>query len=247
MPLNVWRDDKTLTASINKPETGNAINFELIGQLEKLLEKLESDQTVRLFTLTGTGPAYISGGDLREFHQLKKADEAKQMSRRMINLLERIEQLPFWTLAAINGYAYGGGWEISAAFDFRIAASSAKIGFTQGSFYLPPGWGGLFRLSKIVGAGQARFWLASQKVISAEEALKSGFIHDLYQESTFDEDLEKLKNRLVLNDRDFITHLKNAGLAQNTEQDIEIFSRFWESREHQQRVEQFLNRKDQQD
>ncbi len=243
MPLQIDRTPHVITARINRPQAKNAVNFELMDRLEELLTELESNRDVRLFILTGSGGSFISGGDLREFHQLKKANEAKRMTRRMIAILERIRQLPFWTLAAINGYAYGGGWEVASFFDFRVVSGSAKIGFTQGKFYLPPGWGGVSILSKLTGRSRALYWLASQKVITAEEAVESGFADELFEEKSFDESLEKLSAKLTLNDRTFIEYLKRSPSLNDPSQEVEPFSKFWESEEHQKRVEVFLNRK----
>lgn len=129
-------------ATIRRPDAMNAINFELMDRLEALLDQLEQEDDTRLFVLTGSKNSFISGGDLKEFHQIKDAEGAKRMTLRMIHLLERIENLPFWSLAALNGDVYGGGWEMMLSFDFRVARDPIKIGFTQGKFYLPPGWGG---------------------------------------------------------------------------------------------------------
>ncbi|REL39248.1 enoyl-CoA hydratase/isomerase family protein [Rhodohalobacter sp. SW132] len=243
MALNIERNKYVIKASVNRPDALNAVNFELMDRLEQLLDELENNREVRLFILTGTGSSFISGGDLREFHQLKKADEAKRMTSRVINILKRIEQLPFWTLAAINGYAYGGGWEIASYFDFRVVSRDAKIGFTQGKFYLPPGWGGVSVLSKLVPKSRALYWLASQKVITAEEAVESGFADELFESESFDESLEKLSSKLTLNDRTFIEYLKRSPEMKDASEEIEPFSRFWESEEHQKRVDAFLKRK----
>ncbi len=241
MTLNIHKKPFITEATINRPEAMNAINFEVMDELEHLLDELEQDGGIRLFVLTGSDESFISGGDLREFHQIKDAEGAKKMTRRMISILDRIEQLPCWTLAAVNGAAYGGGWETLLAFDFRVAISSATFGFTQGKFYLPPGWGGITKLTETVGRERALYWLASQKVIDAETALSSGLIQDVFEPTEYDEKLEHLKKVLTRNDRTFIEYLKRKDLR-GSKDEIEPFSAFWESEEHHQRVEDFLNR-----
>lgn len=237
------RSGETLTATVNRPGSRNAVNFALMESLEKILDQLEEDPEIRLFVLTGSRESFISGGDLREFHQLKKADEAKSMTLRMLGILERIRNLPCWTLAALSGDAYGGGWEIAACFDFRIARSGIRIGFTQGKFYLPPGWGGVSSLIHLVGKQKALYWLASQKVIGTDEALQAGFLDDLFDDRSYLEELEKTIQNLTRNDRPFIEYLKNSSKFDHPEREIEPFSRFWESKEHNERVDRFLNRK----
>jgi len=242
MAVTVEYEKYTATARIDRPGAMNAINFEVMNKLETLLDELESDSELRLFILTGNGKSFISGGDLKEFHQIKDAEGARVMSNRMLTILQRIENLPCWTLAAVNGHAYGGGWEIMLSLDFRIATSSAKFGFTQGKFYLPPGWGGLTRLSQTVGKELARYWLASQTVIESDKALQSGLIQDRFADGEYDIQLSLLKKRLILNDRHFIEHLKR-GTPGNITDELEPFSRFWESEEHLKRVNKFLDRK----
>ena len=240
--FNIKRERYILTAQIDRPETMNAVDFELMDQLEQLLDEMENDAELRLFILTGSQKSFISGGDLREFHQIKDSEGAKNMTRRMMSILNRIEKLPCWTLAAINGHTYGGGWETMLAFDFRVAADDATFGFTQGKFYLPPGWGGITKLTKTVGRNRSLYLLGSQKVIDAQTARKYGLIHDLFEAYAFDEKLETLKKSLTRNDRTYIEYIKNFDV-ETAGDEIEPFSRFWESKEHLKRVDDFLSRK----
>lgn len=160
----------------------------------------------------------------------------------MLSLLEKIRSLPFWTLAALNGGTYGGGWEIAASFDFRIAKCGIKIGFTQGKFYLPPGWGGVASLTRLITKHQALFWLASQSIIDAKKALNAGFLNDVYNQNTYAEDLQELIRKLTLNDRPFIEYLKKSAHFEDSSQEVDPFSTFWESEIHHNRVQAFLDR-----
>lgn len=243
MSVHFRKEATCLTVRIDRRDTLNAINFEVMDRLEEILDDAETDPKLRLFILTGTGKSFISGGDLREFHQINDAEGAKKMSERMITILDRIRQLPCWTLAAINGHTYGGGWEVMLSFDFRVACTSATFGFTQGKFYLPPGWGGIAKLTKTAGQSLARYWLASQKVISSQTALQTGLIQEIFEDAHFNKNVEELKEKLILNDRTFIEYIKQSEQHQNTEDEIEPFSEFWESEEHKKRVNEFLKRK----
>jgi enoyl-CoA hydratase/carnithine racemase len=242
MPVSLVKEKFTATATIDRPEAMNAINFEVMDRLESILDEVEQDDELRLFILTGKDNRFISGGDLKEFHSIDDAEGARKMSSRMLTILERIEQLKCWTLAAVNGHAYGGGWETMLSFDFRIAKASARFGFTQGMFYLPPGWGGLTRLSEIVGKSTADYWLATQKVINSEEALRTGLIQDIFTDDEYDEKLSVLARKLTLNDRTFIEYLKK-NQHRNITDELEPFTQFWESEEHLSRVTDFLKRK----
>jgi enoyl-CoA hydratase/carnithine racemase len=240
----------TLWARINRPDAHNAIDFEVMEELENIVERLEEDDSIRVFILSGAGSeSFISGGDLRKFHQLTTEEEAEKMSRRMHRLLKRIEELPCWTVACINGQAFGGGIEIALAFDFRIASRSVRIGFTQARFYLPPGWGGLTRLVETVGRSKALEWLAEAAVIDVMEAHKSGFVNRTEDSAKLEAATWKWADRLSKNDRPFIENLKTRAQyilqIRNEALRAEIgpFAQFWTDERHQQRVEKFLNRK----
>ena len=240
--LQIERETYTTTARISRPETMNAINFDLMDELEALLDEIEKDKEIRLFILTGSEKSFISGGDLREFHQIEDTEGAKKMSAKMISILSRIEQLNCWTLAAINGQTYGGGWEMMLYFDFRIASEAIKIGFTQGNFYLPPGWGGIHKLCAAVGREQALYWLATSKVVDASTALAHGLVQEVVPEFAFDERVQTLKKELTANDRAYIKYIKSKNLK-SPEDEIDPFTQFWVSEEHLKRVDEFLSRK----
>lgn len=248
--LKVEQKNHILLATVNRPQAKNAVNFELMDSLEAVLDRIEKDEEIRALVLTGEGDHFISGGDLKEFHTLETAEEVKPMARRMLSICRRLEKAPCWTIAAINGAAYGGGCEILLAADFRMAAQTAVFGFTQGKFYLPPGWGGLTRLVERVGRSTALRWLAEASVVDAETAKSCGLIDKIAPRS---ESLERAvlhwAEELTHNDRAFISNLKKGAIrlaearweAINAE--LDSFARFWEHEKHRHRVEKFLNRK----
>lgn len=249
--LKVERKNYTCKATIDRPESHNAINFAVMEELEHLLDKMESDDQMRCLILSGSGQeTFIAGGDLREFHTIKTAEEAKPMAQRMLAILERIEKLPCWTIAAVNGAAYGGGCEIMLAFDFRIAAPKATFGFTQGKFYLPPGWGGLTRLIERVGRSTALRWLAEAKIVDTKTALNHKLIDRIADDGKLERQTWKWSKQLTQNDRSFINNLKQGAIRLTKarwdaiDAELESFAKFWESDLHEQRVEKFLDRKE---
>jgi len=248
--VKIEQNNHICQATIDRPESHNAINFEVMNELETLLDKLEQDSTTRCFILSGSGQeTFVSGGDLREFHTIKTAEEAKPMAQRMLAILKRIEKLPCWTIAAINGAAYGGGCEMMLAFDFRMAAPHATFGFTQGKFYLPPGWGGLSRLVEKVGRSTALLWLAEAKIVDARTAREHDLIDCIIESSDWKNELLERAQNLTKNDRPFIKNLKEGAMRitearwEAIEAEVDTFAKFWESDLHEKRVEKFLNRK----
>ncbi len=247
--VKVEQNNSLLWAQIDRPEVHNAINFAVMEELEDLLSNVETDNNIRAVILSGSGDAFISGGDLEEFHTLKTAAEAKKMAVRMLDILERIEHLPCWTIACINAPAYGGGCEMMLAFDFRIASDDAIFGFTQAKFYLPPGWGGLTRLIERVGRSTALKWLAEAATVNAETALDHKLIDACYPAGELKPAVKDFADRITKNDRHFINNLKERARQFGKDRrkaidaELKTFTEFWENELHEQRVERFLNRK----
>lgn len=242
----------TQWVTIKRPEVHNAINFQVMEDLEKVVDTAEKNSAIRVLILKGSGnKSFISGGDLRSFHTIKTADKAQAMAERMLNLLERIEKLPCWTIACINGDAYGGGCEIALAFDFRISFPAVTLGFTQANFYLPPGWGGLTRLVAQVGRSKALMWLAGAEKVSGQKAFEHNFLDELTPHPELERRCSTWAKQLSKNDRHFIANLKDK--ATNFEQlkgsairdETEEFADFWSHPEHLKRVDEFMKKKKQ--
>lgn len=241
--------DHILWATISRPNTRNAIDFEVMDELDQLVSELEQNKEIRVFILSGSGTdSFISGGDLNKFHSIKSEDKAVEMSRKMHHILNRIEKLPCWTIACINGDAYGGGIEMMLAFDFRISAPGIKFGFTQARFNLVPGWGGLTRLNEKVGRAKALELLGKAEIISAEEALTHGIIEEILPGKSLENEALQWAKHLSVNNREFIEALKRTSLNselrdQMLAAEIEPFAKLWVDEEHLKRVEAFINRK----
>ena len=242
-------DGHILRAVIDRPAAQNAINFGVIDDLESLVEYIKTDNDISAFILTGGGnKTFIAGGDLKEFHTIKSKEEAVGMSRRVQALLLDIEALPVWTIACINGSAYGGGIEILLSFDFHIASSDVKFGFTQGRFYLSPGWGGLTRLIEKIGKSKAFQLLAESAVLTSEEVLDLRIIEKIAPVEQLQNACLDWAKQLTRNDRFFIEKLKESTLKgrkerlDQLENEIEPFTELWVHPTHEERVEKFINK-----
>ncbi len=239
-----------IRATIRRPQALNAINFRTIEDFEHLVEKIEKDGDIRVLIFSGEGEnSFVSGGDLKEFHTIIDKQEAIKMSSRMHRLLNRLEHLPCWNIAFVNGDAYGGGIELMLAFDFRVALNKdIQLGFTQGRFYLSPGWGGLTRLVEKVGRAKALLWLAKAEIISCQTALEEGVIEYILESEKPEQALLDWVEKLTKNDRDYIRTLKHGALANNEirkktlSAEIEPFSKLWVSTQHIERVSKFLKK-----
>lgn len=181
---------------IERPHTRNAISFSVMAALEELLDQLESDPPVVLSMRGGGDRAFISGGDLKEFAAIRTHDEAVAMSRRMRAILDRIAVLPSVTIAELNGHALGGGAEFAVSADLRIAADDVRIGFSQIRLGIMPAWGGMERLTTLVGRARATYLLASGESIPARQAFAWGLVEEVVPRADFEERCDALRRQL---------------------------------------------------
>lgn len=172
--LTTDRADGILTVTINRPEVRNALNAEVLSEIGTVLDRAESDEAVQAVTFTGAGEkAFIAGADISGLVDYTAADG---LNASMQKLYDRIENFPRPTLAAINGYALGGGCELAMACDLRIASSNAQIGLPETALGVLPGAGGTQRLTRLVGRGRAVDMILSGRFVPAEEALQMGLV-----------------------------------------------------------------------
>jgi 3-hydroxypropionyl-coenzyme A dehydratase len=155
---------------INRPEVLNALNFELVSELTEIFNNIDIDNDVNAVILTGVGNiAFCAGGDLKQVIKMDPL-QAEKYASHVHNLLNTIENLEKPVIAAINGYALGGGCQLALACDIRIASTNAKIGQTEVKIGIPPGWGGTQRLARIVGMAKAKELIYTGKIITSKEA-----------------------------------------------------------------------------
>ena len=162
---------------INRPEVLNALNKEIMTELSQAIDIVSTDDGIKVIVITGTGErSFCAGADIRYVVNIDPI-EAERYATFIHTLLNKIENLQKPVIAAINGYALGGGCELALACDIRIASSNAKIGQTEVTIGIPPGWGGTQRLLRIVGPAKAKELIYTGKMITAEEAARIGLVN----------------------------------------------------------------------
>jgi len=165
--------------TLNRPETLNALNFGMLEELERTVERLRYDRNVRIVIFTGAGEkAFSAGADLKERKNLTD-DEVRRNVNKTRTLFQRISELPKPTIAAVNGYAFGGGFELMLACDLRIAAKTAVMGLTETSLAIIPGAGGTQRLPRLIGEARAKELIFAARKITAEEAYLYGILNKI--------------------------------------------------------------------
>jgi len=169
--------DGMATITINRPQAMNALNEETIPEILSRLEDAEKDENVRVIVITGAGEkAFCAGLDLKPMRDINVI-KAVEMSRRGQKLTLAIEEVGKPVIAAINGYALGGGLELAMACDIRIASEKARIGQPEVNVGLIPGWGGTQRLPRLVGKGIAKELIFTGKMIDAKTAERIGLVN----------------------------------------------------------------------
>jgi enoyl-CoA hydratase len=166
-----------LTITINRPDKLNAINRDVMDELNSVLDEIESNSEIRAAILTGAGQkGFVAGADITEFLGLSK-EEGQAMAKKGQDIFFRIENNAKPIVAAVNGFALGGGCELAMACHFRIAAENAKFGQPEVNLGLIPGYGGTQRLVHLVGKGRAIELLLSGGMIDAQTALVYGLVN----------------------------------------------------------------------
>ena len=183
---------------INRPEAMNALNGEVLSQLDRILETLDLGK-IRCLIVTGAGEkAFVAGADIAQMSSLTKA-EGEAFGEQGNNVFRRLETLPIPTIAAVNGFALGGGCELSMSCDIRLASETAVFGQPEVGLGITPGFGGTQRMARLIGMGKAKELIYSARNIKAPEALTIGLVQAVYPADQLMAEAEKLASRIAGN------------------------------------------------
>ena len=172
-------ENNVLTITVNRPEKLNALNKDVFADLDNALKEIEKDASIKSVIITGAGPkAFVAGADISEFGGFTKVD-AMALAKRGQDVFAKIERCNKPIIAAVNGFALGGGCELSMACHFRIATENAKFGQPEVNLGLIPGYGGTQRLVQLIGKGRALELLMSGNMIDAHEAKQLGLLNHI--------------------------------------------------------------------
>jgi 3-hydroxypropionyl-coenzyme A dehydratase len=162
---------------INRPEALNALNLDVIAELSRTIDIVGVDENIKVVIITGAGErSFCAGADIAYMVNIEpmKAEKYATSAQSVLNKIDRLEKP---VIAAINGFALGGGCELALVCDIRIASSNAKIGQPEVTIGIPPGWGGTQRLTRLVGPAKAKELIFTGKMITAEEAAQIGLVN----------------------------------------------------------------------
>jgi enoyl-CoA hydratase len=171
------RDGAVVTLTLNRPAVLNALNAALLEQFASALATIDADASIRAVIVTGAGErAFAAGADIAELAALESPVAGTALARRGQHVTQKLESLRVPVIAAVNGFALGGGCELAMACDLRIASENAKFGQPEVNLGIPPGYGGTQRSVRLLGEGEAMLLCLTGEIITAAEALRIGLV-----------------------------------------------------------------------
>lgn len=196
--------------TINRPKALNALNSETLSELNTCLAELEGNEDVKVVILTGSGPkSFVAGADISEMVNATPA-EGRKMGLLAREAFGRLENMPQVTIAAVNGFALGGGCEISMACDIRVASENAKFGQPECGLGILPGFGGTQRLPRLVGKGRAKELIFTCDMITADEAYRIGLANHVVPQDQLIDYCKAMAGRIMKNGPFAVTLAKQA-------------------------------------
>jgi enoyl-CoA hydratase/carnithine racemase len=185
------------TIQLNRPEKKNALNERMRLELETLFAEIGQKETVRAVIVTGGAEIFCAGADISEIQETKSAEAAYKHAREFQLLFDKLEALPQPVIAAVSGYALGGGCEFTLACDFRIASDTARFGLPEIKIGAFPGGGGTQRLSRLIGVAKAKEMIYTGDPITAEEALAVGLVLKVTAKENLQEEANSFAAKLA--------------------------------------------------
>ena len=187
-------NDGIITATISRPESLNALNIETIESIGLLINEVQDNNEIKALIITGSGEkAFVAGADITEIAMLNEVN-ARKFAEKGQEIFSTIENCPKPVIAAVNGFALGGGCELAMACHMRVATANAKFGQPEVNLGVIPGYGGTQRLTQLVGKGKAFELLMTGDMISAQEALNLGLANHVVETI---EEMHELSNKII--------------------------------------------------
>lgn len=217
--------------TLNRPDVLNCFNYDTLVQLGEVVAQVSTNEDVRVVIFTGAGDkAFSAGADLKERKSLSEADVRRNV-KKIRDVFQAVADLPQPTIAAINGFAFGGGFELLLACDFRISVEQANLGLTEVSWGIIPGAGGTQRLTRLIGEMKAKELILTARKISAYEAYHCGILTKVVSKNSLMATCEKLAVEILQNAPIAVRQAKLAiqqGVGTDITTGLEIESRAYE-------------------
>lgn len=247
--LLIERSEGVCTVKINNPKSLNSLNAEVLSDLEHAFDQIKNDEEIAVVILTGEGKAFVAGADIAYMNNLN-ASEAKKFGEDGSRIFRKIETLDKVVIAAVNGFALGGGCELCMSCDIRIASSKAKFGQPEVGLGITPGFSGTQRLPRIVGTGIAKELIYTGNIIDAQEAFRIGLVNKVVEPEMLMEEANKMAKKIKSNSRVAVKYSKeaiNTGIETDIETGIKyesnIFGLCFASEDQKEGMTAFIERR----
>ena len=235
--------------TINRPEVLNALNLQVLHDLDQALDQVEAREDIYVLIITGAGRSFVAGADISEMANYTAVD-AKAFSQQGNSTFYRITRFQRPVIAAVNGFALGGGCELAMSCDIRVASDKAKFGMPEVGLGITPGFGGTQRLARIVGMSTATDLILTSRTIDAQEALHIGLINHLYPAEQMMEKALELANTIAAQPQVAVRQAKQA-IRMGKQVDIntgvayesEVFGLCFSTEDQKDAMQAFLNKK----
>ena len=241
--------DGICTVKINRPDKLNAMNIDVAKELIKTFEELNHNDDVKVIILTGEGEKAFSAGADIEYMSKISADESVEYAKTGQLVTATVELVKQPTIAAINGFALGGGCEVAMSCDIRIASENAKLGQPEVTIGIPPGWGGTQRLMRIVGIAKAKELVYTGKMIKAAEAKEIGLVNNVVSQEALMEETMSMAKTIAANaslavhmSKTAINTGRNADLDTGLGVELLAWRNCFSDPEREQRMTDFVNK-----
>ncbi len=242
------KEHRIATVTINDPAKLNALNSEILRELNTAFDELSADPEIRVIILTGAERSFVAGADIQAMAAMNY-EQAKEFGEFGSSVFRKIEICPKPVIAAVNGFALGGGCELALACDIRVASEKAKFGQPEVGLGITPGFSGTQRLARLVGFAKAKELIFAGKVITADEALKIGLVNQVTPPETLMEEVNKIAETIakqapiaVRNAKQAINDGWDMEISEGVALEVELFARCFETEDQKNGMKAFLNK-----
>ena len=246
--LKIEHNNGVTVLTISAPKTLNALNSSILKELNDFIDNLEP--TTRVLIITGDGEkSFVAGADISEMVHLNEA-QGHEFGRLGAQVFRKIEVLPIPVIAAVNGFALGGGCELAMSCDIRICSANAKFGQPEVGLGIIPGFSGTYRLPKLIGQGYAKEMIYTGKVIRSDEALRIGLVNAVYEPEELMDKVMETAQKMVANAPMAIAYAKqciNEGYDLDADGAIglenKLFGKCFATADQKEGMDAFLNKR----
>lgn len=240
--------ERIAVVTLNRPQALNALNKELLGEISSFLDEAATNSEIRVVILTGSGEkSFVAGADIKEFSDFAGAQGEELARIGQENVFNKLENFPKPIIAAVNGFALGGGLELAMSAHFRIASDNAKLGLPEVTLGLIPGYGGTQRLPQLVGKGRAAQMIFTAEMISAQRAYEIGLVNEVVPQAELLDRAKAIATKISNNSSVAISKaiqaINSFGIKEGFDVEIKSFGELFDEADFKEGTAAFLEKR----